>query len=63
MIKSYSYLDIPETETYVIEQLSQNTNLNEWEHNFIQSIKDYTDKGGFLSDRQKQKLSDLWEKY
>lgn len=59
----YSYIDNLEAEAYVINQLSSNRHLNDWEKGFIKSIKEYTESGGFLSANQKQKLSDLWEKY
>ena len=58
-----SYLDDPESEKFVIDQLLTNWNLSTWEQNFVKSVKEYSDNGGFLSDKQKQKLSDLWEKY
>lgn len=54
--------DIPSI-NFVINELSHNTNLSEWENNFIKSIKEYSDGGGFLSEKQLNKLSDLWEKY
>lgn len=58
-----SYVDTIESRDFVINRLSENRHLNDWEKNFIQSIKEYTEGGGFLSQNQKDKLSDLWEKY
>ncbi len=58
-----SYIENLEIEKYVIDQLSQNRNLNNWEKGFIKNIKEYTSDSGFLSDKQKNILSDIWEKY
>lgn len=62
-IHNYSYIDTPDSRRYVLEQLSRNTKLSDWEKSFIENVKEYHSGGGFLSGRQKQKLSDLWEKY
>lgn len=59
----YSFVDDPESIGFVLNRLSDNRNLNDWEKSFIKNIKDYYDRGGFLSAKQKDKLSDLWEKY
>ena len=60
----YSYFDNPESRKHVIDHLFKDSRkLSDWEKKFIKSIKDYTEQGGFLSENQKQKLSDLWEKY
>ncbi len=64
----YSFKDDIESINYVIGRLSHNPNLSDWEKGFIKSIKEYTDPqkaggSGFLSDKQLQILSDLWEKY
>lgn len=49
---------------FVITQLCDNHNLSAWEHDFISSIKkQFIDEGKFLSKKQEEKLSDLWEKY
>lgn len=62
-MSSLSYIDNPEAEKHIIKQLSESSKLTAWEKNFIQNIKGYTDRGGFLSDRQKLILSNMWEKY
>jgi hypothetical protein len=63
MGKKYSFVDDRDGKQYVIDRLAENSHLSEWEKKFIKNIKEYFDGGGFLSDKQKQKLSDLWEKY
>jgi len=62
-MKTYSFENTLDNQKFVIDRLSHNIHLSEWEKNFIKSIKEYTDNAGFLSDKQLQKLSDLWEKY
>ena len=50
--------------SFVINSLESNHNLNAWESDFIKSIKQhYITENKFLSDKQLDKLSDLWEKY
>lgn len=63
MTEKYSFDNTLDTQKFVIERLSNNIHLSEWEKGFIKSIKEYTDGAGFLSENQLQKLSDLWEKY
>lgn len=62
-MSDYSYIDTIESTHFVIDRLSENKNLSDWEKGFISNIKEYFDNGGFLSEPQKQKLSDIWEKY
>ena len=62
-MKQYSFKDNYESINFVIKELSQNPNLSDWEQRFIHNIKVYNDGGGFLSDKQLQKLSDIWEKH
>ena len=59
----YSFNNDLKSIDFVINELSHNPKLSDWEKGFIKSIKEYSDNGGFLSDKQIQKLSDLWEKY
>lgn len=59
----YSFRDNIESVRVVIVRLSNNPNLSEWERGFIKNVKEYYDGGGFLSDKQKQILSNLWGKY
>lgn len=58
-----SYNDSCESEKRVINRLSENIKLNNWEKGFIKNIKEYTEGGGFLSNPQKITLSKIWEKY
>jgi len=60
---AYSFNQDRKSITFVINELSHNTNLSEWEKGFIKNIKEHFESGKFLSDKQLQKLSDLWEKY
>jgi len=60
---TYSFIDTPDSRKYILNSLSTNKNLTQWERDFIKDIKEYTEKGGFLSNPQKKVLSDLWEKY
>ena len=49
---------------FVIDQLCSNHNLSAWESDFVKSVrKHFTEEGKFLSKKQENKLSDLWEKY
>jgi hypothetical protein len=60
----YSFNNDSKSIDFVINELSHNPALSDWEDNFIKDIKEYCiNKHGFLSDKQLQKLSDLWEKY
>lgn len=59
----YSFNNNRESINTVITRLSENSNLSDWEKGFIASIKEYYDGGGFLSGKQLQYLSDLWERY
>lgn len=52
-----------EATDFIIQRLSENNNLNQWESDFIESIKEQFKNGKKLSDKQLEKLSDLWEKY
>lgn len=59
----YSFKDDRRSISTVLISLSKNRHLSSWEKQFVKDIKEYHDDGGFLSDKQLQKLSDLWEKY
>jgi len=59
----YSFNQDRNSITFVIHELSHNPQLSDWEDGFIKSIKEHFASGKFLSDKQLQKLSDLWEKY
>lgn len=60
---NYSFKNDTQSITHVINRLSHNHNLSDWEKQFVNNIKEYTINGGFLSIKQLEKLSDLWEKY
>jgi len=59
----YSFNSDLKSIDFVMNELSHNPKLSDWEKGFIKDIKKYSDNGGFLSERQLNKLSDLWEKY
>lgn len=58
-----SYADHPEAIEYIINRLSEEVKLNDWEKNFISNIKTQFSNTGSLSSKQKQTLSLIWEKY
>lgn len=63
-MSNYSFHQDRNSMTFVIHELSHNSKLSDWEKKFITSIKEhYVTEGKFLSNKQTQKLSDLWEKY
>ena len=60
----YSFKNNYKAIEFVLNQLSANQNLNDWEKGFIKNNKEYViNNHGFLSEPQLEKLSDLWEKY
>lgn len=59
----YSFNSDLESIDFVMNELSHNPNLSDWEKGFIKDIKKYSDDGGFLSEKQLAVLSNLWEKY
>lgn len=64
LMSNYSFHQDRNSMTFVIHELSSNLNLSDWEKKFIKSLKQhYVVENKFLSDKQTQKLSDLWEKY
>lgn len=36
--------------------------LTDWERGFLDSIRNYLDRGGFLSERQSEKLERIWDR-
>jgi hypothetical protein len=40
----------------------RNEKLNEWEQEFIESVDDWYDRKGCLTDAQYEKLDDIYEK-
>ena len=59
----YSFNNDYKSITFVIDTLSHNPKLTGWEKSYINDTKHYTDNGGFLSERQLNILSQIWEKY
>jgi len=60
----YSFKTDKKSVTFVINQLCSNPNLNGWESAFVISIeKHYIAENKFMSDKQYEILSKLWEKY
>lgn len=47
---------------YILDGL-ENANLNKWELNFYESIKDQWERRRQLSDKQKEILGQIWDKY
>ncbi len=63
MENKYSFIDKEESIIYVIKKLAVNKHLSDWEKGFIETAWDMTEKRIPLSEKQKQVLSDLWERY
>lgn len=42
--------------------ISRESRMNEWERGFIQSISEYFDDGGFLSETQNEILERIWNR-
>ena len=62
-LKKYSFNEDRKSTSIVIDRLSNNVNLSEWEKGFIKNIKYEYDFGKPLTVKQLEKLSDLWSKY
>ena len=64
---TYSFTDDKESLDYVINRLVEmRVKLNKWEYQFIHDIKFKRDTyiGGYdLSDKQKEIISRMWERY
>ena len=62
---AYSFHMNRESVEHVISTLSDNKRkMNDWEQKFITDIKQhYITKNRFMSDKQYESLSRLWEKY
>jgi hypothetical protein len=48
---------------YIVDGLSSETRLNEWEKNFVESITDQWFSRRSLSDKQKEILGRIWDKF
>lgn len=65
MAKSkYSFHMDRKSVTFVIKELMNNPNLNDWEKGFIQNINEhYIVHNCYMSNKQYEMLSKMWEKY
>lgn len=54
--------NISEHETMVEDCENRESRLTDWERLFISSISDQLCKGGTLTERQAEKLDDIWER-
>lgn len=64
-MSNYSFNMDRESVTFVINDLmARRRNLNDWERKFITDIhQHYIVENKFMSDKQYETLSKLWEKY
>ena len=51
-----------EHEQMVEDCEARSEHLSEWELGFIDSLSRYLGSGGFLSDKQAEKLDGIWER-
>ena len=51
-----------EIETLIEDCLNRYDKMNDWEREFMESIKDQYDDRGTLTETQEIKLNDIWEK-
>jgi hypothetical protein len=48
---------------YIIDGLSTETRMTEWEKNFVESVSDQWHGRRSLSEKQREVLGRLWDKY
>lgn len=48
---------------YILSHLSSESRLTKWEQGFVESINDQWIRNRSLSDRQKETLGKIWDKY
>ena len=61
---SYSFHMDRKSVEFVIRSLERNPRLNDWEKKFITSVcNHYIVENKFMSDKQYETLSTIWEKY
>lgn len=48
---------------YILEGLSTEKRLTQWEQNFVESVTDQWSGRRSLSDKQKEVLGKIWDKY
>lgn len=51
-----------EIETYIKDCENRESKLTEWEHGFIQSMRERVDNGHGLTDAMNEKLEQIWER-
>jgi len=51
-----------EIETLIEDCLNRYARMNDWEKEFIPSIRDQYEKRGKLTALQEEKLNDIWER-
>ena len=59
----YSFKTDKNSMAVVFHSLLNNSNLNDWERGFVDSINNKFTAGINLTENQMKKLSDIWEKY
>lgn len=47
---------------YIISGLEDSPRLSDWEKNFLESVSDQWNRNRSLSDNQKMKLGEIWDK-
>ncbi len=48
---------------YILSHLEAETRLTDWEKGFVESISDQWTRNRRLSDKQKETLGKVWDKY
>ena len=48
---------------YILDGLSHEDRLTNWEKNFVESITDQWTRKRSLSERQKEVLGNIWDRY
>ena len=48
---------------FILDALSSEDRLSAWERSFVESIRDQWDRNRSLSERQKECLGNIWDKY
>lgn len=48
---------------YILDGLASETRVTDWEEGFIVSITDQWERNRSLSDKQKETLGKIWDKY
>lgn len=53
---------LAEQQTMIADCITRESRMTDWEREFIQSISEYSEAGGFLSDKQDAILDKIWNK-